>query len=87
MFFLVKCLVCIALVLFALGWPSFDSPEKSARPGVSRSLREKPAAAAGADLVQAGKDSLIAAARDKCLSAPRDCAALLQHLPVSGRAR
>lgn len=87
LFFLLKSLVCIALVLFALGWPGFDSPEKPAHAGVSRNLREKPAEAGGTDLVQAGKDALIGAARDRCLSAPRDCAALLQHLPVPTRAR
>jgi len=86
-FFLLKSLVCIALVLFALGWRGADRPEEPSHAGASARLREKAADEGGADLVQAGKDALIAAAREKCLSAPRDCAALLQRLPVPARAR
>jgi hypothetical protein len=75
------------MVFFWLSPPVADRPEKPSHAGASARLREKAADEGGADLVQAGKDALIAAARDKCLSAPRDCAALLQRLPVPERAR
>jgi hypothetical protein len=83
-FFLLKSLACIALVLFALGWRGVEAPEKPSRAAASRGERRP---SAGENLAQAGTDALIAAARDKCLAAPRDCAALLQRLPVAGRER
>ena len=87
MFFLLKSLVCIALVLVALGWRGVESPEKPSQASAARSPRRQGAEAGGADLLRSGTDALVAAARDKCLAAPRDCAALLQRLPVPERAR
>jgi hypothetical protein len=83
-FFLLKSLVCIALVLFALGWRGVEPPEKTSRVAAPRAEKRQ---TMSENLAQAGTDALIAAARDKCLAAPRDCAALLQRLPVPGRER
>jgi hypothetical protein len=84
LFFLLKSLICIGLVLFALGWPEVEpaptaphgravaaAPQPPRRPQIQDHAR---------DLAQAGADALMGAARDKCLAAPRDCAALLQSL-------
>jgi hypothetical protein len=91
-FFLLKCLLCIALVILALQWRGADgrgaastptgarervaAPKPPRRPQIEESAR---------NLAQAGADALIAAARDRCLSAPRDCAATLQRLQGQGR--
>jgi hypothetical protein len=83
LFFLLKSLICIGLVLFALGWPNVDAPPvphsrmTAAAPQPPRRPQVQDHAQ---DLAQAGADALMAAARDKCLAAPRDCAALLQSL-------
>lgn len=85
MFFLIKSLICIGLVLFALGWPGAELSTPAPR---GRVVVTAPQAAArrpqitehARDLAQAGADALAATARDKCLSSPRDCAALLQTL-------
>ena len=87
MFFLFKCLACIALVLFALGWRGLDAPEKPSHASAPRNHREKSIEESGSDLLVSGRDALVAAARDKCLAAPRDCAALLQRLPGAARER
>lgn len=84
MFFLLKSLACIALVLFALGWRPVEFPEKPTRVAAPRVEKRQ---SLSENLAQAGTDALIAAARDKCLAAPRDCAALLQRLPAPGRER
>lgn len=83
MFFLLKSLACIALVLFALGWRGVETPEKPARAAATGGPRRQ---TVEETLTQAGTNALISAARDKCLEAPRDCAALLQRLPTGGRA-
>jgi hypothetical protein len=89
--FLIKSLVCIAIVLFALQWRGVDqpaaSPESPAR-GSAQKPSRRPSIDEGArDLVRTGTDAMIAAARDKCFSAPRDCAAALQRLQGPGRDR
>ena len=92
MFFLLKSLICIGLVLFALGWPEVEpgSPATPAPHGRAVAAAPPPPRRPqiqdhARDLAQAGADALLAAARDKCLAAPRDCAALLQSLG-SGKA-
>lgn len=78
MFFLAKCLVCIALVLVALHLRPLDASapqanlvSSAARPRLDDALR---------GLMQNGAEALAGAARDRCLAAPRDCAAALQRL-------
>jgi hypothetical protein len=91
LFFLLKSLICIGLVLFALGWPDVETPSAPSRQRASVSSpqppRRPPLQDSARDLAQAGADALIAAARDKCLSSPRDCAALLQTLGPEKRER
>lgn len=72
-------------MLFALGWPG---DELSPPPPRDRAVAASPQAAPrrpqiaehARNLAQSGVDALAVAARDKCLSSPRDCAALLQTL-------
>lgn len=90
MIFLLKCLACIAIVIFAVQWreeagaPTRDShahvaaPKPPRRPSIEESARE---------WAQAGADALASAARDKCLAAPRDCAATLQRMQGSAHDR
>jgi hypothetical protein len=84
LFFLLKSLICIGLVLFALGWPDaeFARPAPHGRAaGVAPQPPRRPQIQDHArNLAQAGADALMSAARDKCLASPRDCAALLQSL-------
>ncbi len=91
MFFLLKCFACIALVLFALDWRGVDTParpsDKQARATPATARRPLPLDERARDLAAAGADALVAAARDRCLSAPRDCAALLQRGQSAGHAR
>jgi hypothetical protein len=90
-FFLLKCFACIALVLFALGWRGVDAPSNVADPRVrvvsTRSSQRPELEARARDMAQTAADALAAAARDKCLAAPRDCAALLQHYQGGERRR
>jgi hypothetical protein len=90
--FLLKSLVCIALVIFALQWRGVDRsiPAQTANEARGRTSAPKPPRRPSIeenarDLAQNGADALIAAARDRCLSAPRDCAAALQRLQGQGR--
>lgn len=92
MVFLLKCFICIALVVFALEWRGPEGtvapqkppealgrvapPKPPRRPHLDENLR---------DLAQSGADALVATVRDRCLSAPRDCAAALQRLQGQGR--
>ncbi|WP_281931268.1 hypothetical protein [Methylocystis iwaonis] len=90
MIFLLKCLACIAIVIFAVQWreeaeaPTREShahvaaPKPPRRPSIEDSARE---------WVQAGADALASAAREKCLAAPRDCAATLQRLQGAAQER
>jgi hypothetical protein len=85
--FLLKCLVCIALVVFALEWRGADAPatgqvpsEARPRAAAPRPPRRPQFEESARDLAQVGADALVAAARDRCLAAPRDCAAALQRL-------
>ncbi len=84
MFFLVKSLICIALVLMALGWPDVGarSPASEPRPRAlaARAAHKPQIEESAREAALAGTDALISAARDRCLSNPRDCAALLQRL-------
>ncbi|WP_424361823.1 hypothetical protein [Methylocystis parvus] len=92
MFFLIKCLACIALVILALHWRGADGPasvqgsaEARGRVAAPKPPRRPQIEESARDLAQAGADALVAAARDRCLSAPRDCAAALQRLQGQGR--
>lgn len=84
MFFLLKSLICIGVVLFALGWPGAEvqpgAPQGRPTGAASRAARHPQIDERARTLAQAGADALAAAARDKCLASPRDCAALLQSL-------
>jgi hypothetical protein len=84
LFFLLKSLICIGLVLFALGWPNLEVSPPASRPQGSAAAPKPPRRPqlpeSARDLAQAGADALLAAARDKCLASPRDCAAALQTL-------
>jgi len=84
LFFFLKSLICIGLVLFALGWPgavvSPLAPPRSASTSAQQERRRPQIEDHARDLAQAGADALVAAARDKCLASPRDCAILLQSL-------
>lgn len=92
MFFFLKCMVCIALVIVALQWRGADGPASVPAPAEARGRVAAPTPPrrprieeSARDLAQAGADALIAAARDRCLAAPRDCAAALQRLQGQGR--
>lgn len=93
MVFLLKCLVCIALVVAALEWRAVDGPpvpppaETRGRAAAPRPPRRPQLDETAKDLAQAGADALIAAARDRCLAAPRDCAAALQRLQGQAQGR
>lgn len=84
MVFLLKCLACIALVIVALEWRGADSPlppaETRSRTAAPKPPRRPQIEESARELAQAGADAVIAAARDRCLAAPRDCAAALQRL-------
>lgn len=91
-FFLLKCLVCIALVIVALQWRGPEGPTSAQAPAEARGRvaapkppRRPQIEESARDLAQAGGDALIAAARDRCLASPRDCAAALQRLQGQGR--
>ncbi|WP_457796260.1 hypothetical protein [Methylocystis sp. S23] len=92
MVFLLKCLACIALVIIALEWrapggsaPSQTASEARGRAAAPKPPRRPPFEESARELAQAGADALVAAARDRCLAAPRDCAAAFQRLPGQGR--
>ncbi|QGM98394.1 hypothetical protein [Methylocystis parvus] len=92
MVFLLKCLACIALVLVALEWRGEDAPtahhaagDAHGRVGAPKPPRRPQFEDTARDMAQAGADALVAAARDRCLAAPRDCAAALQRLQEQGR--
>jgi hypothetical protein len=91
LFFLLKSLICIGLVLFALGWPDVElsspAPRRTAGAAAPQPPRRPQLQDSARDLAQAGADALIASARDKCLAAPHDCAALLQSLAGEKRER
>jgi hypothetical protein len=92
LFFLIKSLACIAIVLFALQWREAEgpapAPESHARVAAPPKPPRRPQIEESArEWVQAGADALATAARDKCLAAPRDCAAALQRLQGAGRDR
>ncbi len=91
-FFLFKCVVCIALVIVALEWRGDGGPSSAQAPAgthgrvaAPKPPRRPQIEESARDLAQAGADALAAAARDRCLSAPRDCAAVLQRLQGQGR--
>jgi hypothetical protein len=90
-FFLIKSAVCIAVVLAVLHWrgadapaPSNDSHARAAAPQPPRRPRIEDGAR---DLLQAGANALVSAARDRCIESPRDCAAALQRLQGAARER
>jgi hypothetical protein len=91
LFFLIKSLVCIAIVLIALQWRAVDQPapgpESRARVSAPKPSRRPSIDESAGVWVQAGADAMISAARDKCIAAPRDCAAMLQRLQGAERGR
>jgi hypothetical protein len=89
--FLIKCFVFIAIVVAALQMNSPDPPS-AARESHAHATPEKPprrpqVAETARSLARAGTDAIASAARDKCLSAPRDCAAVFERLQGSPRDR
>jgi hypothetical protein len=91
-FFLLKCAACIALVLFLLQSRDVEPPpgpasDSHARAAAPRPPRRPQFDESARELMQAGADALAEAARDRCLSAPRDGAAALQRLQGAGRER
>jgi hypothetical protein len=90
--FLVKCAICILLVLCALQWRADHAPAAKDS-GVARHQSRQKAGGLVEDaieqfssLIHAGGDALAGAARDKCSSAPRDCLSAAQRLQsVAGR--
>jgi hypothetical protein len=89
--FLLKSFLCIALVVLALQWREEETrpPATGARQRLAapRPPRRPPIDETAHELVQSGADALVAAARDRCLASPRDCAAALQRLQGSGGGR
>lgn len=89
MVFLIKCAICILLVVVALLWRADDAPVAR---NSAAARHEKQQKAGGiiedfASLIHAGGDALAGAARDKCLAAPRDCLSAAQKLQsAAGRA-
>jgi hypothetical protein len=90
-FFLIKCAVCIALVILALQLRDADAPASTRAPADAHARiappkpPKRPALEDTArDMAQAGADALVAAARERCLSAPRDCVAMLKKLQGQG---
>jgi hypothetical protein len=71
--FLAKCAICIFLVLVLLQWRSEHAPNAANRAAMR-------AAASAVSMVRAGGDALAGAAREKCMSAPRDCLSAAQRL-------
>jgi hypothetical protein len=71
--FILKCAICIFLVLVALQWRSDHAPNAENRVAAR-------AAASAASMIRAGGDALAGAARDRCLAAPRDCLSAAQRL-------
>jgi len=83
--FLAKCLICIALVIVALQLRPLETPapSRAARGAAAPQPPRRPQMDETArSLMQSGMDALAAAARDKCLDNPRDCATMLQRLPA-----
>jgi hypothetical protein len=93
LFFLLKCLACIAIVILALHWRAADgtasAPESHSRAPAAKSAvpHHPPIEGSAKELIRAGANAAMSAARDKCLSAPRDCAAALQRLQGGARDR
>jgi hypothetical protein len=84
--FLVKCAVCILLVLCALQWRADHAPVAKDS-AVARHESGRKAGGLVEDaiehvssLIHAGGDALAGAARDKCSAAPRDCVLAAQRL-------
>lgn len=82
--FLLKCFLCIAAVLIALQWRGGESGAPSAPPRTRAAAPQPPRRPqieeAARGLAASGAEALMSAARDRCLSAPRECAAALQEL-------
>lgn len=81
--FLFKCLFCIALVYVAVQWRS-NAPVGARAPEARVASRPAPQKRPQTDapaqtLLRAGADSLTASAREWCVSAPKDCVAVLQR--------
>lgn len=90
MFFLLKCIACIAIVIFALQWRESETPatrESHARVTAPKPPRRPSIEDSAREWAQAGVDALASAAREKCLAAPRDCAATLQRLQGAAHER
>jgi hypothetical protein len=91
-FFLIKCAACIELVQYLLQSRDVEAPPAPASGSHARVVAPRPPRRpqfdeSARELMQAGADALASAARDRCLSAPRDCAAALQRLQGAARER
>ncbi len=92
--FLVKCAICIFLVLVALQWRADQAPVATKNAVARHERQQKTGGLAEnaidgvSSLIHAGGDAIAGAARDKCLAAPHDCLSAAQRLQSAvGRAR
>lgn len=93
LFFLVKCAICVLLVLVALQWRA-DLAPAGKKDAVERLESRRKAGGLAEDavaevssLIHAGGAAIAGAARDKCTAAPRECFAAAQRLQAAaGRA-
>lgn len=87
--FMIRCVLCIALVYAAVQLRGAPSPASRAGDGhtTARSRPEPiPALDAAAHAIFAsGAERLTASAREWCLSAPKDCVAMLQRTQAKPR--
>jgi hypothetical protein len=91
--FLLKSVICIALVIVALHLRDADAPTAPREAVGPRAIRaatpappRRPAfEEAARGLARAGVDALAERARARGLEAPRDCALALQRLQSAGR--
>jgi hypothetical protein len=89
--FLIKCVICIALIYAAAQWRSAASTSGRA-PAARVAAKTRVAPGSGpADvhaLLRSGAEGLTASARQWCLSAPKDCVAMIQRVqPAQTRPR
>jgi hypothetical protein len=91
LFFIIKCLACIALVLFVMqlrGEAALSPPAGGLHRAAAPTPPRRPETLESArDLTQAGAKALFAAASERCLAAPHECATILQRLQGAGRDR
>lgn len=87
--FMIRCVLCIALVYAAVQWRVAPSPASRGGAGhATARSRPEPAPAldaASRALLQSGAERLTASAREWCLSAPKDCVAMLARTQAKPR--